>query len=49
MNNAAGSDLRFTCRRCGQSIELSVGSVGPQIEDAKAFLATHAHCLAVSQ
>jgi len=49
MNNTAGSDLRLTCRRCGKSIELSVGSVGPQIEDAKAFLATHENCLTVNQ
>ncbi|HMC70900.1 MAG TPA: hypothetical protein VKJ07_17215 [Mycobacteriales bacterium] len=46
MNNAVGSDLRLTCRRCGKSIELSVGTAGPQIEDARAFLDTHEHCLA---
>ena len=45
MNNAAGSDLRLTCRRCGKSIELSVGAAGPQIEDARAFLDAHEQCL----
>jgi len=46
INTGVGSDLRLTCRRCGKSIELSVGSVGPQLEDARAFLDAHESCLA---
>jgi hypothetical protein len=48
MTKGVGSDLRLTCRRCGKSIELSVGAVGPQIEDARAFLDAHANCLAAA-
>ena len=49
MNTGVGSDLRLTCRRCGKSIELSVGDMGPQIMDARAFLDAHSNCLAATR